>query len=221
MSESEEIKKKVVDQLYWDNRVDSTDISVEVHNGIVKLHGKVPNYNAKGAASADARTIKGVTAVENDIKVEFAPSTFVPSDSEIKSNIESLFRLNYTLDAKDLNISVTAGVATLEGSVDAFWKRKRAEEIASDANGVIDVINKITIVPTKNFLDKDIAEDIIDAITRNLSVNVSNVDVAVENGKVIFKGSVKDWNAYNAAMDAARYTAGVIDIDDNLVIESM
>ena len=51
---SEEIKKDVVDQLYWDNRIDASSVTVEVDGGRVKLKGTAPTYTAKEAARMDA-----------------------------------------------------------------------------------------------------------------------------------------------------------------------
>jgi len=222
MSISEEkIKKDIVDQLYWDSRVDASEIKVKVDGNRVKLEGKVPNYSAKGAASADAWSINGVQEVDNFIDVEYPPSVSVPTDEEIKADIETSLELNLSIDAEDISISVTAGIVTLEGSVDAYWKKSRAESIASGVSGVLDIINKLTIVPSENFIDKEIAEDIIGSISRNFNVNAEKVDVKVEKGKVSLSGSVADWTAYRAVMDAAEFTAGVVDMDDNLVIESL
>jgi len=110
---------------------------------------------------------------------------------------------------------------TLEGSVDAYWKKSRAESIASGISGVLDIINKSTIIPSENFIDKEIAEDIIGSVSRNFNVNAEKVDVKIENGEVTLSGSVADWTAYRAVLDAAEFTAGVVDIDDNLIIESL
>jgi osmotically-inducible protein OsmY len=217
----EAIKKEVIDQLYWDDRVDASEINVTVDTGTVELEGNVGSYSAKGAASTDAWAIEGVSTVDNKLNVKY-PETFeVPSDDEIKTNIETSLSLNLSIDISDIDVSVTAGIVTLEGSVDAYWKKVRAASIASGITGVLDIINKLTIVPSENFIDKDIAQDIIDSISRNYKVNVDNVDVKVEDGKVILSGTVDDWSAYRAAMDAAEFTAGVIDVDDNLIIESL
>jgi osmotically-inducible protein OsmY len=217
----EEIKKDVVDQLYWDSRVDASEVNVKVDDGKVMLEGSVPSYTAKGAASSDAWTINGVNIVENDLEVKYPETVTVPSDEEIKTDVETSLSLNINIDISDINISVTAGIVTLEGTVDAYWKKTRAESIASGISGVLDVINKLTIVPTKNFVDKDIAEDLVSSISRNYRVSIDEVDVKVENGIVTLTGTVPDWDAYRAVLDATEFTAGVIDIEDNLIIENL
>ncbi|TFF88455.1 MAG: BON domain-containing protein [Promethearchaeota archaeon] len=217
----EEIKKDVVDQLYWDSRVDASKIHVKVNDGKVILDGEVPSYSAKGSASSDAWTISGVNIVENELDVEYPETLTLPTDEEIKNNVETSLSLNINIDTSDIDISVTAGIVTLEGSVDAYWKKTRAESIASGVNGVLDVINKLTIVPTKNFIDKDISEDIVKSISRNYRVSIDDVDVKVENGVVTLTGTVPDWDAYRAVIDSAEFTAGIIDIEDHLIIENL
>ncbi|TXT54265.1 MAG: Transport-associated protein [Promethearchaeota archaeon] len=217
----EELKKNVVDQLYWDSRVDASKIKVEVKDSEITLRGEVPNYNVKGSASADAWAIEGVTAVNNLIQVKYPVSVTVPTDEEIKSSIETSLQLNWNIDSSDIEISVVGGIATLEGSVDTYWKKLKVEDITSQVSGVLDVINKLTIVPTENFIDKEIAEDIIGAISRNFKVNAEHVDVKVENGEVVLSGTVADWSVYRAVMDATELTAGVTEINDNLIIERL
>ena len=217
----EKMKKDVIDELYCDPRVDASEVNVEIDGGKVTLNGTVPTYTSITAATEDAWNIEGVHAVINDIEVEIPTTEKVPTDDELQTNIETSFILSNDIDSSDIDVSVKAGVATLKGSVDAYWKKLKAEDIASSLSGIIAIINKLAIVPTEDYIDKDIADDIMDAITRNINVDAEAVDVRVEDGVVSLSGTVEDWNAYEAAMDAAKFTPGVIDIDDNLIIESL
>jgi osmotically-inducible protein OsmY len=219
MSSNEEIKKNVVDQLYWDARVDASDIEVTVDNGNVQLKGKLGSLEEKNAAETDAKTVLGVLSVTNDLKVEFAPSIEVPADAEIADNIRTTLSLNFKIDGTDIDVSVTGGVVTLEGTVSSLWEKARAEYVTSTMMGVIDVINKIKVVPTESIADDVIAEDIINSLTRNLNVTVDSVNVEVENGIVTLSGTVTDWSAYDSVITAVRNTTGVIDYIDQLQIE--
>jgi len=217
----EEIKKDIIDQLYWDYRVDASNVKVSFDDDKIVLEGTVPSYAAKNAAEFDTWTVKGVTELRNDLTVKY-PETFeVPTDEKIKEDIETSLILNYNIDSTKIDISVSNGFVTLEGTVDAFWKKLHAETIAEGVSGVISVINKIAIIPTENIVDKDIAQDIIKSLERNWRVNLDNVNVKIKNGTVELSGTVNNWDAYNAAMNAARYTIGVIDIKDDLRIASM
>ena len=76
-TKDEQIKKAVVDMLYWDNRVDASNIDVEVTDGAVTLRGTVPSYTIKEAALFDAWKVIGVKKVDNNCYVKF-PSTAKP-----------------------------------------------------------------------------------------------------------------------------------------------
>ena len=132
MSE-EQIKKDVVEQLYWDHRVDASSIMVEVSGGKVTLDGTVPTYAVHQAAEADCFTVLGVTAVVNNLKVEHPDKRKVPSDDEIETQIKSLLMWNPDVDATDVSLSVVSGLVTLVGAVDSYWKKIKAEESISAA----------------------------------------------------------------------------------------
>jgi osmotically-inducible protein OsmY len=217
----EKMKKDVIDELYWDPRIDASEVNVEIDEGKITLTGTVPMYTSITAATEDAWNIEGVNAVINKLEVEIPTTEKVPTDDELQTNIETSLILSGDIDSSDIEVSVKAGVATLKGSVDAYWKKLKAEDIASSLSGIVAIINKLAIVPTEDYIDQDIAEDIVDAITRNINVDAESVDVRVKDGVVSLSGSVDDWNAYEATMDAAKFTPGVIDIEDNLIIENL
>jgi osmotically-inducible protein OsmY len=219
MSKDEEIKKNVVEHLYWDSRVDSSEISVSVDNRKVTLTGTVPLYSSKGAAASTAWGVEGVRNVENLISVEFPPSFEVPSDSEVKSNIDTSLMVNSMVDPSNITITVNEGIATLEGSVESYWEKIKTEDISAGITGVVNVVNKLSVVPTERISDQVIADDITAAITRNFRVSIKDINVKVENGVVTLSGEAPDFDSYNSALNITRSTNGVIDIIDNIVIK--
>ncbi|MBN2156626.1 MAG: BON domain-containing protein [Candidatus Lokiarchaeota archaeon] len=216
--DKETIKKDIVDQLYWDHRVDASDVKVDVDDDKVTLYGTVPSYFARNAAYIDAYAIYGVTKVVNNLKVQYPPVLKVPSDSDIESNIRNLLLWNESVDSTNINVSVKAGNITLKGTVDAYWKKLTAETVAGRASGVKDIKNELAVVPTDNIVDKAIAKDIVNAIDRHYSLDPEDIDVKVSSGKVTLSGTVENWYDYRSAMDIVDFTTGVIDINDQLVI---
>lgn len=89
----EQIKKDMVDELYWDYRVDASNVKAEVSAGEVTLTGTVPNYAARNAAAADAWGIDGVKGLTNLLTVRFPPTFTVPTDAEIKESADRLLSL--------------------------------------------------------------------------------------------------------------------------------
>ena len=115
---------------------------------------------------------------------------------------------------------VKAGRVTLSGRVDAYWRKKRAEELVSAIIGVLAVDNALAVVPTESRVDKSMADDITAAFERNRAIDINTVDVKVEDGIVTLSGKVPTWNAMLTAEDIARYTAGVVDVINDLSVEA-
>ena len=215
----EKKKKNVLDHLYWDDRVNASDVRVEVDEGKVILTGSVPTYNAKTAAFLDACRVSGVESIENEIEVNFPNAFEGPKDSEIKNNIEDLLSWNSSIDASKIDVFVKDGIVNLKGSVDAYWKKLEAEKTAARINGVVNMKNKIVVVPSQDREDREIAEEIIHAIARDVRVSVDNVDVTVNGGKATLSGTVDAWIAHDAAVNAAKHTEGIKEIQDDIVIQ--
>lgn len=202
--------------VHWDNRVDASDVKVEVDAGTVQLTGTVPNFTARNMAETDAWLIDGVASVVNNLTVKFPSEFKIPSDDEIKSNVSNRLLWDPSIDSTKVDISVSTGLVTLTGTVDAYWKKIAAGNIVSRVSGVVDVTNNIAVVPTESVIDEDIAKDITSALKRNVLVDLEDIDIKVENGTATLTGSVSTWAEYDAAMNAAHYTAGVIDVKDHL-----
>lgn len=220
-NQNEEIKDNVLSQLYWDQRVDATNIKVEVENDTVKLHGVVPTLYDKKIALQDTWKVDEVKKVDNQIIVEHPPTFETPEDSEIKRNIGIMLSLDKHINAEEIQISADKGIVTLEGVTDSYWKKIKAVDITSEIEGVLEVIDKITIVPTEKREDKEIAEDVMAALTRNSNVIEKNVEVEVNTGIITLTGIVASHEAYRSCLSTAYFTDGVVDVIDNLAIEEL
>ncbi|WP_449000988.1 BON domain-containing protein [Myxosarcina sp. GI1(2024)] len=189
---NEEIKTRVVEHLHWDDRVDASDVAVTVDAGKAQLSGTVPSYRAKMAAQEDARTVLGIRRIENQLQVQLPPTITAPSDSDIVSNVKSALVWNPDIDYTKIEVNVVGGVVTLRGTVDAYWKKFQAEDDAYWVIGVIGLNNELAIVPTEQWSDEAIARNIEAALERNVNVDVNDITVEVDNGRVILSGVVPD-----------------------------
>jgi hyperosmotically inducible periplasmic protein len=216
IKDDETIAKDVVESLYWDARVDASKVAVTVDEGIVTLSGTVPSYSFRAAASEAAWLITGVRDVLNEIKVVYPMEA--PTDSAIQDNIKDTLAWDSDLYPFGLSVSVVDGWVTLEGAVDAFWKKTRAEDLAFVRRGVVGLTNKIAVVPTQTVADESLAKTIVDALDRNMNVNVDDINVTVENGVVTLTGTVLNRSSKRAAYDTALYTRGVQDVRDQVTV---
>ncbi len=214
----EELQAKVIEKLHWDDRVNAADVGVTVDHTKVTLRGTVPSYRAKSIAEKDTKEIPGISEVINHLQVEYPSTITVPIDEEIASNVANALSWDPDIDANKIDVSVIGGLLTLRGTVDAYWKKFQAQDIAYAITGVIDIINELAVVPTKIPEDEEIARTIENALERNTFVEAEDVNVVVENGRVTLTGFVPNWGAWRAAHKAASYTKGVVKVVDGLAI---
>jgi osmotically-inducible protein OsmY len=175
------IKKDIIDQLVRDNRVDASKITIEVNKGDVTLSGEVPTYFARSAAYEDVRNLMGVMDVKNELKVSYPSAISMPPDIEIRTSIGNRLSANPDIDLRDMEVVVDAGHVTLKGTVDAYWKKIHAEELVAAEPGVVLIENLLAVVPTGDFLDRAIADDIVDSLECNEYVSVG-ADVSFAGG---------------------------------------
>jgi osmotically-inducible protein OsmY len=178
----------------------------------------VPSYAESEAVLFDVWTIPHVAGVKNKLFVKYPSAIDAPQDTEIKSMVEKQIAWNHSTSNEDVDVSVKNGIVQLQGDVDAYWKKFRIEQMASEMKGVLEIENKISVVPTKNVVDEVIAEDITKAFDRSRLVDLENVDIRVENGKVTLSGKSGTPIARLQAMEIARNTLGVKDVVDRLSI---
>jgi hyperosmotically inducible periplasmic protein len=61
----DQVRVKIAD----DSEIGGQPIQVDAHNGVVVLTGKVSNDKFRAKAEKVAKKVKGVTGVENDLKI--------------------------------------------------------------------------------------------------------------------------------------------------------
>lgn len=214
---SEDIRADVSSQLFWDNRIDESNINVDVVEGRVILTGTVPTYSDRWQAEDDAYSIAGVRYVDNRIRV--SPTSFpVPGDTEVASNIRNVLEWNPTIDSSRIDVSVSDGVVTLSGAVDSYWQKSRAGYLAANVGGVVDVINLLRVEPVSMETDEDVRRDILMTLGRNTFIDAGRINVHVADGIVTLTGTVDSYFAWRTAEDIAKFTSGVVDVRNDLAI---
>jgi osmotically-inducible protein OsmY len=212
-------KQEIIDQLVWDDRIDTNKVYVRVQDGIVRLEGTVANNAAKAAAEKDSFLVTGVKNVENFLEVKLPPEANLPSDDVITENIENNLNWNSQINAANVRIKTTDGVVKLTGKVTTYWERKVAEEIAGNTNGVILVENELSVALIKSVEDAEIEIIIKNACKRNAMIDGDKINVRVKDGVVHFSGRVPNHGVKREINDIAIFTTGVKDIKDEMIID--
>ncbi|MDA8163536.1 MAG: BON domain-containing protein [Desulfobacteraceae bacterium] len=220
MIDRDQLRKDVIDQLSWDDRVDASQVEVEAgKGGRIRLSGVVASYTAYRAAESDALSVRGVRIVDNQLEIRH-PSEVAREDEEIRASLTGALGWYPDIDGGKIQVGVDAGTVTLTGAVDSFWKKLKAEELAFDTAGVTWVVNELAVVPTQSIDDEAIAREIVGALERASDIlDPDRINVTVDRGLVTLSGSVSDWHGMTAAENAARFTQGVVDVFNGLVVE--
>ncbi len=213
----EDIRKDIVSHLKWDNRLDSSNIHIDIIDSVIHLNGYVKSMIERKAAEADAHSIPGVVKIENHLEIRQERHER-HSDDQILWNVKSMLSLNSQIDDTKIDASVNNGAVILKGSVDEYWKKLRTEELVHIVPGVLNVINTLAVVHTASPFDESIAEDILKAFERIGTINLESITVEVEGGRVVLRGKVPDWHSYSSAHNIVKYTRGVTDLINNLII---
>jgi osmotically-inducible protein OsmY len=240
-----EIEAAVKDALLADPRVFSFNLRPEVAEDgtTVILRGTVDNLKARRAAAQDARNTVGVRQVENRIKVR---PVEILSDEKIEEKISSALMRDPYVESYEISVDVINGVARLYGTVDSYFEKARADDVASRVNGVIVVDNALIVEKDYErympdpFLDggylsdydwyryrprytvksdRQIKADIEDELFWSPFVDADDVKVTVEDGKATLTGTVGSWSEYGAAQDNA-YEGGAVNVDNDLIVTS-
>ncbi|MEJ2024005.1 MAG: BON domain-containing protein [Deltaproteobacteria bacterium] len=241
---NKEIEEAVKDALLYDPRVSSFNITPEVaRNGsTLILRGLVDNLKAKRAAAQDARNTVGVRRVKNHIKVR--PVVLI-SDEAIENNVERALLRDPYVEKYKITVDVINGVAKLYGTVDTYFEKSQADDVASKVDGVVMVDNNLVVVqnydvytydpyvdhgnyyddywydyrprfPAKS--DWEIEADVKDELWWSPFVDSEDVSIEVDDGVVTLTGTVDSWSEYNAAVNNA-YEGGAIYVDNDLALK--
>lgn len=216
MRSDEQIKKDIVDELFWDNRIDASKVNVTVENGVVTLDGEVLTYSDISAARAAAWRMEGVIDVVNNLRVNYTSPPVLPTDDEIRTRANNILAWEPSIDESTIGVSVLGGIVTLEGTVDAYWKKAFAESKVMGIRGILGIENKLAVTPVKTISDEAVANDVVAALKRDVLVDEDQVTVEVTDGTVRLSGKVPGWASRGAAENDAIYTAGVRNVRNEL-----
>lgn len=224
-TETRRIPDDILGKLNEDPRVNAAEVKVDFspRTGTVTLRGTVRSYEARHLAEEAALSEKGVRYVHNFLVVPLPDpmafsDTAAPGDEGVRARINQILVAQGVLEAERIDVLVEEGNVILEGSVNAFWKKQRAGEVALGVEGVREVDNRLAVVPTRKADDEAMAASIMDSLGRLNTLDLQMVDVKVNNGLVTLRGTVPSLGTRWEAFQIALYTEGVADVREELRI---
>ena len=87
--QTEQIRRIIIEQISWDERLDQSKVHVDVKGRFVRLSGVVDSLDAWRTAWRSAVNVVGVAGVNNQLRIEYLPG--LPATRALE--IQRSFRL--------------------------------------------------------------------------------------------------------------------------------
>jgi osmotically-inducible protein OsmY len=214
--QTESLEREVYTELVYEPSVDALNIEVSARaDGVIALKGVVRNYAEKIAAERAAKRVRGVHAVVNDLDVRLA-SAHARTDVELAEAVVQALEWNVLVPRDCVQGRVADGWVRLEGTVDWNYQRTAAEEAIHRLAGIQGVTNRIIVKPQVAIQN---VKALIDAaLRRSADLEAQQIQVKVQDNRVILRGQVHSWTEREAAEAAAWSAPGVAAVDDELQV---
>jgi osmotically-inducible protein OsmY len=187
MTTDEELRTLVKQAILKDERLSVQPIEVSVDGGIVTLTGSVQTYRRKLVAHEVASSFDDCRDLVNELTVR--PATPTP-DETIAQNVRAALDSHADITKETIVVTVTTGVANLNGNVGSQWERMVAEDVARAARGVQDVTNCLVVSLPDRMEDKQLEQDIREALSHARGLKENRINIAVSGGVVVLSGEV-------------------------------
>ena len=186
----EDIQRDVLDEIAWDAQLQPNEIGVIVKDGVVTLTGWVDSFTKKWEAERAAWRVRGVVAVANDIEVRL-PGSSERSDPDIAAAAARALEWDALMPPGKVKVTVSKGWVTLEGEAEWQFQRREAERAVRRLTGVRGVTNLIRVRPRAEPSPDELKRRIEEALVRSAELDAERIQVEVQGGKVILKGTVR------------------------------
>jgi osmotically-inducible protein OsmY len=145
------ISMQVKYSLLYNRNVSGINTQVFVTDGIVTLKGEAGYPAQKDLAGEYAKNIKGVKDVKNEMTIAKIPSEPKQTisekidDASITAQVKMALLSHRSTSAFKTGVETNNGVVTLSGKTSTAAGKDMVGQVASDVNGVMKVINNMTI----------------------------------------------------------------------------
>jgi osmotically-inducible protein OsmY len=211
-----QVKEAIIEELDWMPSIQADRIGVAINDGAVTLSGQVQTYPERRAAVQAAFRVRGVIAVDDEIKVH---NTWAPrADADIAREASELLERTPMAPVGSVKAVVHDHFVTLTGSVVWNYEREAIRRHVAMLPGVWGVSNNITLKPKVRVSPGVAKAKIKDALRRNASVEADRINVAVTGDKITLTGNVASGAERTQVGYAAWATPGVTHVENDLHI---
>lgn len=141
------VTTKVKSALVADQEIKGLQFQVETRKGVVQLSGFADNQGQIDRAINVARSIEGVTSVENGVTLRDGKTTVgnKVDDGIVTTKVKSALLADSSVKAFDIAVATSKGSVQLSGFVDNQAQIDQAILVAKSIEGVAGVESKMSI----------------------------------------------------------------------------
>jgi len=145
------INFKVKTALLFHRDVSATGTTVYVNDGVVTLEGVAGSEAEKELTSEYAKDVDNVKEVKNNMTIAATTPPAAPTtgdkidDASITAEVKSSLFSHHSTSALHTSVSTADGVVTVSGVAKNDAEKSLVTKLATDINGVVSVINNMTI----------------------------------------------------------------------------
>jgi osmotically-inducible protein OsmY len=147
-----------------------------------------------------------------------AETTGPITDNEITNAIESAMLFETSVPNHLIDITVTKGVATLNGTVTNLLARERAIKSAKAVRGVRAVVDELKL-DLPEVPDETVKQNVRNALVLDAATDAYEVAVEVNDGKVTLAGAVESWHEKKLVTHVVKSARGVREIDNQIEVD--
>ena len=209
-------------------------IKTESKNGAVILTGTVAESSHKSLAQDTIEGLPGVTSVDNRLKVKGENYT-EHSDGWVGVKVKTALLFHRNVRATKTEVNVNGGIVTLSGEASSMAQKELTTEYAKDVEGVKEVKNEMTVVPTttttttttlsqraetngEKIDDASITAQVKSTLMSHRSTSALKTKVSTTDGVVTLSGKAKNDAEKSLVTKLVTDIDGVVSVVNNMTI---
>jgi len=135
-----EIANEILNALKTDSYIPNDKVKVKVEKGWVTLDGELAWDYQREAVKSAVRYLAGVRGVINNIKIRSEVH-----DAIEQKDVEDAIARSSVVNNNDIHVKVSGTTVTLTGTVNSWYQRDEAGQIAWKTPGIWHVKNELTL----------------------------------------------------------------------------
>jgi hyperosmotically inducible protein len=202
-------------------------INIVSKSGAVTLTGKVQDEFHRALAEETLSGLPGVASVNNQLSLVGQPAVINP-DATLRAKVQAALLFHRQLSAIKTKVLVEGGVVTLQGEADTQAQKDLATEYVKGLDGVVRVVNDMTVTHEPHRRRKEIRKKIDDAsitaqvkmaLLFNKSTSAIHTKVHTENAIVSLTGTAKSKAEKDLVTRIVRNIEGIRRVLNRMTVE--